>query len=476
MITQFINGLTSLPGNLLSEGDSGGSTNAVDRLSEQPGKIRRQRSQAVLITGGSLIALYLLVALTSHFFSADQAHDHRRCLLLITGSLVTAAGLWLARRHRSTEGMWVICFGILALYVILQIAVQTGIRSGGTYVLLLFVPLSGFVGGLRSMQPVFTGVMATLLLTYLLEKSGFIIGQAGRNVPPLEMVLFCQTFVCVGLYMLARVIGESLDLLANLPHESNRVISHELRQPLSTVVAAVQVLSHPHLSDAMRARTLKSLSNATSSMMSLLDDIADHGKLASGDMELFIAPFSPAAITHEVFGMYESAAQQKGVTPRCRIEIDERAVLLGDGGRLSQVLSNLMSNAVKYTEHGEVTLIVSGKIHAEDTDVVKVRYTVMDTGVGIPKDKQRQIFTAFSKGDEERFNQPGMGLGLSIAKHLVAAMNGKIGFESTGGRGSQFWIEISLPLAGAGSSIGSTAERKHDSVIPLPLNKNRSAE
>ncbi len=473
MITQFINGLTSLPGTLLAHSDSGGIANAVDKLSEQPGKIRRQRSQAVVVTGTSLIVLYLLVTVTSHFFSADQAHEHRRCLMLIAGSLITAAGLWLARRNRPTEGMWVICLGILALYAILQVAIQTGIRSSATYVLLLFVPLSGFVGGQRNMQPVFTGVMTIILLTYLSEKAGFITGQTGINITPLEMVLFCQIFVCSALFMLARVIGESLDLLANLPHESNRVISHELRQPLSTVVAAVQVLSHPHLSDAMKARTLKSLSNATSSMMSLLDDIADHGKLASGDMELFIAPFSPAAITHEVFGMYESAAQQKGVSPRCRIEIDDRAVLLGDAGRLSQVLSNLMNNAVKYTEHGEVTLTVSGKRHTEDADVMKIRYTIMDTGVGIPKDKQRQIFTAFNKGDEERFNQPGMGLGLSIAKHLVAAMNGKIGFESTRGRGSLFWVEVSLPVAGASSSSASGSDRQRDSVIPLPLNKNR---
>src|SRR5262249_47303089 len=181
------------------------------------------------------------------------------------------------------------------------------------------------------------------------------------------------------------------------------------------------------------------------SLLTLINDILDYSKIEAGRLDFERVPFNPASVVEDALVFVAEGAERKGVELFCDIDPCLPGALVGDPGRLRQVLLNLVSNAVKFTEKGEVGVSVT--VDGEISGRCNVRFDVSDTGIGIPEEVRERIFESFSQAEASttrRFG--GTGLGLAIARRLVELMDGTIRLQSEVGRGSTFSACISFPI------------------------------
>ncbi len=237
------------------------------------------------------------------------------------------------------------------------------------------------------------------------------------------------------------------DFLANM--------SHEIRTPLNGVVAMADALSRSDLGP--REREMVDIVRSSSGTLErLLSDILDTAKIESGQITIEPGPFHLADVVRETAALWRTKAEAKGVSLEIEIPAQAERLVHGDAVRIRQVLTNLVSNALKFTAAGEVRLSV------EDAADDRVRFTVSDTGVGFEPEQKARIFGRFHQADgsiTRRFG--GTGLGLTISRDLAELMGGVLDCESQPGVGSRFWFEAPLPLAeaaGAGASPGPDAD------------------
>lgn len=232
-------------------------------------------------------------------------------------------------------------------------------------------------------------------------------------------------------------------------------MSHEIRTPLNAVIGFTDLMIRSGRLDADLGRHADIVRSSGAHLLGVVDDILDFSKVEAGAVELQRAPFSPCALLEDCLAMVREAGQAKGLDLGLVVDPGLPPAMLGDGARLRQILLNLLNNAVKFTREGGVTLSVlrvSGSISAD-----RIRFSVDDTGIGIPGDKLGRLFQRFSQVDGSiQRDFGGTGLGLAIAKRLVGLMDGEIGVSSREGHGSTFWFEVTLPVATAGS--GSAAD------------------
>jgi len=227
------------------------------------------------------------------------------------------------------------------------------------------------------------------------------------------------------------------DFMANM--------THELRTPLNAIIGFSGVLKGSVDLTSRDARHVGLIGEASGALLTVVNDVLDFSKLESGAFELDPQPFDPLALAGSVAALVEDQAAAQGLTLEV---IADGAVepVSGDGPRLRQVLLNLLSNALKFTTQGGVTLRLAQQ-PAGNGDVA-LRVSVTDTGIGISPENQVAVFERFNQADasvSRRFG--GTGLGLAICKRIVELMGGTIGVQSREGRGSTFWIELQLPLA-----------------------------
>ena len=220
-------------------------------------------------------------------------------------------------------------------------------------------------------------------------------------------------------------------------------MSHEIRTPLNSIIGFSDLLLDDISLSVLQRRYLEKVKNAGGALLTVVNDILDFSKLDAGKVQLTDEPFSLAALVSSTVSIVEGIARAKGLDLHVRTDPELTLYNRGDPARIRQILLNFLSNAVKFTSVGSVSLDIS-KIPSESSGE-RLRFSISDTGPGVPADGQSRLFEQFAQADASISRMHGgTGLGLSICKHLVGLMGGCIGFVDNVGAGSTFWFEIEL--------------------------------
>ena len=237
-------------------------------------------------------------------------------------------------------------------------------------------------------------------------------------------------------------------------------MSHEIRTPMNAIIGMAHLAMKTELTPKQRDYVGK-IHNAAISLLGIINDILDFSKIEAGKLSLENVPFSLEDVLGNVSGLLGLKANEKGLELLFNVNAGTPAGLVGDPLRLNQILTNLVSNAIKFTERGQITLTARPVDQAGDR--VKLQFWIEDTGIGMSREQLLHLFQAFTQADVSTTRQyGGTGLGLAISRRLAEMMGGRVGVDSEPGKGSTFWIE---------APFGSVAAHDHLELPPcLPRN------
>ena len=222
-------------------------------------------------------------------------------------------------------------------------------------------------------------------------------------------------------------------------------MSHEIRTPMNGVLGMAELLAKSNLDTKQKTFT-DIIVKSGNALLTIINDILDFSKIDAGQLVLDPAPFNLAEAIEDVATLVSTRAKEKDLELIVRIEPRLESLFIGDVGRIRQIVTNLLGNAVKFTDEGHVLVDVTGERVPTGT---MLTISVTDTGIGIPEEKLKLVFEKFSQVDTSSTRRhEGTGLGLAITSRLVELMGGTIGVESAEGKGSTFWFTVTLPRAG----------------------------
>lgn len=231
----------------------------------------------------------------------------------------------------------------------------------------------------------------------------------------------------------------------NAKSEFLATMSHEIRTPMNGIIGVAELMSYTPINEKQE-QYINTIQSSGELLLSLINDVLDFSKMESGEFEFESIPVVLNGLAEEVMNLLNSKSHEKNVELVVRIPQNVPLAVTSDPVRLRQILINLIGNAIKFTKDGHVLLNIE-KV-SQKNDMVVLKFEVKDTGVGIPEDKLPIIFEQFCQADSSTTREfGGTGLGLTICKKLISMMGGNIQVDSVPGKGSNFWFEVTLPVA-----------------------------
>ena len=248
------------------------------------------------------------------------------------------------------------------------------------------------------------------------------------------------------------------------------VMSHEIRTPMNGVIGMTSILADTDLSETQRD-CVNTIHASGEALLTVINDILDFSKIESGMMNLDNRPFNLRQCLEETFDLFAVQLRKKNIEANYLIGSDVTANLIGDSNRLRQILINLIGNAVKFTERGEITLKVERQ--SEDAAGIHLLFSVIDTGIGISKEGVEKLFQSFQQVDSSATRRyGGTGLGLVISRRLAELMRGRMWVESVPGVGSTFFFTVVLEAASLQESLETTDRAALTSCTALIVDDN----
>lgn len=246
-------------------------------------------------------------------------------------------------------------------------------------------------------------------------------------------------------------------------------MSHEIRTPMNGVLGMLSILLRSELTDKQRKSAITA-SNSAKSLLNIINEILDFSKIEAGKLDLDIISFDLFELLEEVSSMLRYRMEEKGLSFELITANNLPRIVTGDPGRIRQILINLMGNAIKFTNKGGISIVVAPEAEAKKECI---RFSIVDTGIGIPSEKLDSLFKSFSQVDSTTTRKyGGTGLGLAISSQLAHLMQGEIGVNSKEGAGSEFWFTAQLPAQEEEEceEIQTRSAERLDSDAPINLN------